>query len=162
MSKDKASIGDIFEIDTPKGKGYLHCILLESINYELVRVLPGLFQERPTDLVSIAQREEQFMLFFPVKAAYRLKILEKVGHMPAAGFTLPKYMREINVIREAFLGWHIVDTETMKRQAVKNLTVEQRKLSPWSIWNDTLLCERLAEGWSLENWGHEWGEPEEL
>lgn len=161
MSKARVNIGDIFEIVTPKGRAYLHCILLESINYELVRVLPGLYKERPVDLVSIAQQEEQFLLFFPVKAAYRLKIIEKVGYMSADDFGLPKYMREINVIREKFLGWHIVDTETMKRKAVKNLSDEQIRLSPWSIWNDTLLCERLAEGWSLENWGHEWGEPEE-
>jgi len=149
-------IGDIVEIETPKGNAFLHCILLESINCELVRVLTGLYQERPTDLESIARQEEQFMIFFPLKAAVRLKIVEKVGHVSAAGFSLPKYMREIHIVRGAFLGWHIIDTETTKRQLVENLTSEQRKLSSWSIWNDTLLRDRLAAGWSLENWGSRW------
>lgn len=49
-------------------------------------------------------------------------------------------------------AWDIVDTDTWKRQVVKKLTPAQVQLSPWGIWNDTLLTEKLAEGWKLEDW----------
>lgn len=49
-------------------------------------------------------------------------------------------------------GWYIVDTATWKRTKVKELTPEQQSLSPWGIWNDTLLVERIEKGWSLDNW----------
>jgi len=50
------------------------------------------------------------------------------------------------------LGWHIIDTETWQRQLVKTLTPEQKQLSPWGIWNDTLLIENLVDDWELEKW----------
>ena len=62
-------------------------------------------------------------------------------------------MRTEHNIRGEFLGWHIVDTETWQRQLVKTLSPEQKKLSPWGIWNDTLLIENLVNDWSLEKWG---------
>ena len=36
---------------------------------------------------------------------------------------------------------------------VKELTGGgQKELSPWGIWNDTLLIERMMEGWTPEKW----------
>jgi len=42
------------------------------------------------------------------------------------------------------LGWHIVDTLTLKRQFVTDLYEEQKQLSPWGIWNDTFLKAGLS------------------
>lgn len=55
-------------------------------------------------------------------------------------------------IRGSRVGWHIVNTDTWKGQMVNELTPEERLLSPWGIWNDTLLVERLAQKWSLDQW----------
>jgi hypothetical protein len=151
----KIVIGDIFEITTPKGKAYLYFIYRHEnpkTGRELARVLPGLHTERPESFDRLAGSKEQFMVFFPVSAASKKKIIEKVGHYPAHRFPKPKYTRSEHSVREEFLGWHIIDTDTWKMKLVKELTAEQKLLSDWATWNDTLLIERLIEGWSLKKW----------
>ncbi len=61
-------------------------------------------------------------------------------------------MRTEHNVKGEFLGWHIIDTHTWQRQLVKNLTPEHKQLSPWGIWNDTLLIENLVNDWDLEKW----------
>ena len=61
-------------------------------------------------------------------------------------------MRAKHVVRDEFKGWHIVEVETLKRQLVNSLSYEQSKLSPWGVWNDTLLKENLEAEWSPEKW----------
>lgn len=148
----KIKIGDIFEIVTPEGMAYLHYIYKDQSIGDLVRVLPGLYAERPISFEQLAESKENFMVFFPLSAAFKRKIVEMVGFHPGTGFKKPEYMRTEHVIRGEFLGWHIINTETWKRELVKNLSSEQKKLSPWGIWNDTLLIEKLVDKWSLEKW----------
>jgi hypothetical protein len=149
----KTQIGDIFEIQTPAGKAYLHYIKKDpKAGRELVRILPGLYSERPSDFQQLASLEEQYLLFFPVSAAKRKRIIEWVGFYPADNIDMPKFMRDEFNVKGESLGWHIVDTQTWHRELVKDLTPEQRKLSDWASWNDTLLIKRLLEGWSLEKW----------
>jgi hypothetical protein len=149
----KIKIGDIFEINTSKGKAYLHYIHKDpKIGRELVRVLPGLYAERPASFDKLAGSKELYMIFFPVSAANKKKIVMNVGHYSADNFTKPKYMRTEHNVRGEFLGWHITDTDTWKIQLVKELTQEQKQFSDWASWNDTLLVERLVNDWSLEKW----------
>lgn len=147
-------IGDIFELETPKGKAYLHFIYKDKATGYLVRVLPGLYSARPTDLEELVTLKERFMVFFPLSTANKQKIIQKIGHYPADKFEKPRYMRVEHIVRGAFLGWHIVDTDTWERQLVNELTPEQKLLSPWGIWNDTLLIENLVDDWSLEKWNY--------
>ena len=149
----RIKIGDIFEINTSKGKAYLHYIFKDKMTGELLRVLPGLYSERPASFDKLAGSKEKFMIFFPLSAANKQNIVERVGYYPAESFGKPNYMRTEHNVKGAFLGWHIVDTNTWQRHLVKNLTPEQKQLSPWGIWNDTLLIERLVDNWSLESWG---------
>lgn len=149
----KIKLGDIFEINTPKGKAYLHYIYKDKITGDLIRVLPDIYAERPASFDELASSKERFMVFFPLSAAMKLKIVIQVGHYSTDNFGRPRYMRAEHIIRGEFLGWHIIDTETWQRQLVKTLTPEQKKLSPWGIWNDTLLIENLMNDWNLENWG---------
>lgn len=148
----KVKIGDIFEINTGVGLAYLHYIHKDDVLGELIRILPRVNNDRPTSLEEFIHVEESFMVFFPLSAAYRQKIVERVGYFTANHFEKPKNMRTKHIIRGEFLGWHIIDTETWKRELVKTLTPEQKKFSPWGVWNDTLLIENLASGWTLENW----------
>jgi len=147
----KIKIGDIFEINTPKGKAYLHYIYSDKTLGELIRVLNGLYTERPENFDKIALNE-RYMLFFPLKVACNRKIVEKVKYFSAVNYNMPKYMRAKHSIRGEFLGWHIIDTATWERQLIKDLSKEQIKLSPWGVWNDTLLIEKLVDDWSLEKW----------
>jgi len=148
----KIKIGDIFEINTPRGMAYLHYIHKDGVTGELIRVLQGLYSERPANFDELAASQERYIISFPLSAAAKQKIVESVGYYPASNFSKPKLMRTKHNVRGEFLGWYLVDTETWHRQLVKTLSVEQKKLSPWGIWNDTLLIENLVNDWSLENW----------
>lgn len=148
----RIKLGDIFEINTPKGKAYLHFIYKDSVLGELIRVLPGLYSDRPVNLGDLAKLNECYMVSFPLAAAVKKTIVIPVGFYPASDFSKPRFMREEHIVRDEFLGWFIVDTDTWKRQLVKNLTPEQKKYSPWGIWNDTLLVESLVNDWKLEEW----------
>lgn len=48
--------------------------------------------------------------------------------------------------------WHIIDYKTWKRETVKIQNDEHLKLSPFEIWNDTMLIDRLLNNWTLEQW----------
>jgi hypothetical protein len=61
-------------------------------------------------------------------------------------FVLPKIFRSKCTIKGQFINWHIIDYETWKIEQVQGLSDEQKQLSPWETWNDTLLKERLDEG----------------
>ncbi|HYE56396.1 MAG TPA: hypothetical protein VD996_16215 [Chitinophagaceae bacterium] len=148
----KIQLGDIFELKTPNGNAYLHYVYEDKTMCQLVRVLQGLHAVAPVDFSELAASKERFVLFFPLVAARNRKIVTYAGHYPAEGFSKPKYMRTEHNIRGEFLGWHIVDTDTWKHRLVKTLTDEERGCSPWGIWNDTLLIERLTEDWSLDKW----------
>lgn len=149
----RIKVGDIFEINTPKGRAYLHYIYKDKTTGDLIRVLPGLYSKRPANFDTLAGSKERYVVFFPLSAANKQKIVEQVGYYPADNFGKPKYMRTEHFVRGEFVGWHIIDTETWQRQLVKKLTPEQKQLSPWGIWNDTLLIENLLTDWSLEKWG---------
>ncbi|WP_156350813.1 hypothetical protein [Psychrobacillus sp. FJAT-21963] len=56
------------------------------------------------------------------------------------------------MVNGELICWHIIDYDTWKRETVERMTEEQKQLSPWGIWNDTLLKQRLAEGWTLDRW----------
>lgn len=148
----RIKVGDIFEINTPKGKGYLHYIHKDPVTGELIRVLQGLYSERPANFNELVGLKERYIISFPLTAATKQKIVEPVGFYSASDFSKPKLMRTEYNVRGESLGWHIVDTDTWQRQLVKTLTPEQKKLSPWGIWNDTLLIENLVDNWDLEKW----------
>ena len=82
----------------------------------------------------------------------RKKIVEQVSSYPVNGFEKPQFMRTEHYVRGELSGWHIINTDTWERQLVTELTPEQKKLSPWGVWNDTLLIENLEDDWSLESW----------
>lgn len=147
--------GDIFEIETPKGKGYFQYVYINPRNgVELIRVLPGLYSEEPQNMVGLVSQKEAFFVQFPVKAAYRRKIVRMIGHhdVPTGLELPPKQMKTTHFIRGQFICWHIVDYKTLRITPVKELTDEQKKLSPSGIWNDTLLIEKMMEGWTPEKW----------
>ncbi|MBV4360442.1 hypothetical protein [Pinibacter aurantiacus] len=146
----RIALGDIFEIETPIGTAYLHYIFEDKVCGELIRVFRP--QNTTKGLSEIVQDKEAFMIFFPLEAACRKKIVKLSGHFSADAFGKPKYMRCVHSVRGQFLGWFIVDTETMIRRLVEKLSDEEIKYSEWGIWNDTLLIDRIAKNWSLENW----------
>lgn len=150
----KIQMGDVFEITTPKGKGYFQYVFNNKTMSELIRILPGLYLEQPENMVQVVARKEIYFVHFPLKAAYRKGIVKLVGK-----YDLPEEMEFPKKMRTDYVDkfgsricWHVIDYNTWKRESVKEVTEEQKKLSPWGIWNDTFLIERLAEGWTPEKW----------
>lgn len=145
----RIKIGDVFEINTPKGNAYVQYIYNNTDVGELIRVLQGVYSNQPSDLSTIVNEKELYLVHFPLKPAVKQGIVKQVGNFDLPkNFELPKKMRAEHIDG----NWHIVDYETWQRQTVKLLSDEQKKLSPWEIWNDTLLIERISEGWTLDKW----------
>lgn len=147
----RIKLGDIFELETSRGKVYLHYVYKDKLMGALVRVLNGFYKETPRDFRDIVNHNEKFVTFFPLSSAVSQKIVKKVENIPLI-YHKPLLMRSKHVVKGDFLGWHIINTETLQRELVKNLDDNQLKLSPWGICNDTFLIERLEQDWSLENW----------
>jgi hypothetical protein len=123
----KIKLGDIFQINTPKGQAYLHYICKDPSLGHLVRILPGMYLERPANFDKLAGSNADYMIFFPLSVANKRKIVENVGFYPATGFDKPSFMRIEHNVRGEFLGWHIIDTNTWQRKLVKSLSPEQKQ-----------------------------------
>jgi len=142
-------IGDIFEIKTKKGSGYLQYVKEPSDNTELekTRIFYTLYNEKPelSEIVS----GKYFFLEFPLQAAKKKKILTYIGNIILpVNLSYPRYFRSENIFGK---GWRIIDSMGGQK-VVEELTKEQKKMSPWGTWNDTLLIDNLEKGWRLNKW----------
>lgn len=149
MKLDK---GDIFRIKTKIGYGFLQYIETDDMKIEFVRVLEPIKENGEITQPEINQ-VERWNTGFPLKAAIRKKIVEKVGSYEIPDtYVNSDYARSEHNVRGDFLGWHIIHKSSLKRELKKNLNENDLKLSPDGIMNDTLIIERLEGNWRLQNW----------
>lgn len=149
--KKQVELGDVFEIKTNKGYAYLQCVDIPENNneVELIKVFYDLHKEHLL-IISDVIKSDFFYIRFPLKAANKRKIVSKIFNTPLSDdFEIPIYFRTENMFNE---GWQIVDSRTLHRKSVTELTYEQKKMSPWGGMNDTKIIELLEKGWRLENW----------
>jgi hypothetical protein len=126
------NIGDVFSIDTSKGKAILQFCHINKEIEELIRLIPGLYKFLPA-IEQIILKEELFLVCYPLKTAYNKGLITFLGNynLPK-GFKIPKYFRTpVTDDNGNILGWHIVNYKTWKRKKVKKLSKDQKKLSPW-------------------------------
>ena len=148
----KLNPGDIYKIETKIGYGFLQYIETSKNKLQYVRVLDflsndGVIEQEAVDL------PERWNIEFPLKSARYKKIVELVGNYQIPkNYKVAEYARTKHIIRDDFLGWHIVNRSTLKRTLKEKLTKDEKKLSPYGIFNDTLIKEYLEENWRLENW----------
>lgn len=147
-------IGDIVEIETPVGLAYAQYTHKHDVPPHmgaLIRVLLGLFKERPDGFRELAEKQERFFVFFPLGAACNRRIVTIVANeaIPVACRKFPR-LRAAGFVDHSgkVHDWWIFDGE--KEERVGALTAEIARLSPCEVWNDTLLIERIASGWSPE------------
>lgn len=148
QSPSRTKFGDVFEIKTARGLGYFQFVNKHPEFGQLIRVLPGIHEERPADLSKLSAEKEVYFVFFPVTAAVSKALVEKIGN-----FAVPIWAQGIPLMRRPgarapggkVLTWFIVNDRGEK--LVKELSEDQRQLSLAVIWNDTLLAERIAAGW---------------
>lgn len=144
--------GDTFRIKTKIGFGFLQYIKTDDMGIEFVRILEPIKEDGEISQSEVNQLE-RWNIGFPLKAATRKKITEKVGSFDIpSSYVNSQSARSIHNVRGEYLGWHIVNKKTLKRELKKTLNENDLKLSPHGIMNDTLIIERLEENWRLENW----------
>jgi hypothetical protein len=143
-------LGDVIEIPTPGGLAYLQYTHDHQRYGALVRILPGLFETRPGEISTLVQQRERFVVFFPLRAAVRQGIVEIVSSEPipepSVPFPLFRARGAIKPGTNRVLWWALWDGQAYHR--LGELSPEQRDLPIVGIWNDTLLAERIASGWS--------------
>jgi hypothetical protein len=154
------SIGDIVEISTPAGLGYVQYTHDADTEGELVRVLPGLYRNRPADFATLARQKELYFVFYIMDYAVRAGLTTVVSNQPVPGWAQePPMMR--HPASFPALGrvtrWRIISAasrltvdELLRTPVVTELTPEQTRLSVREIWPHTAMVKELARGWTPE------------
>lgn len=148
----RPKIGDLVEIKTAKGFSYALYTHKHGQYGVLLRIFTKQYGERPKDLSTVVKDSVQFSCFFPLGAAARQKIVECVANVG-----VPEYLRPFPTFRSGMVDsrvgkvihWWLWDGE--KEWQVGELSQEQRRLPIRGIWNDTLLIERIEEGYRAES-----------
>jgi Regulator of ribonuclease activity B len=159
-SAKKARIGDIVEISTPGGLGYVQYTHDAGTNGELVRVLPGLYTNRPSDFAALARQKELYFVFYIMDYALRAGQAKVVSNQ-----SVPEWARAHPMMRHAaafddfrrVIRWRIVSAasqltpeELIRTPLLTELTPEQEKLSIREIWPHAVMVKELARGWTPE------------
>lgn len=154
MKLSKVEYGDVFQISLTKGCGFVQCVKeAPKTDCEVIRVLPGIYDCYNVNISTIAEEKELFFIQLPIKYAIKQNLLKYVGKYPVpTNSTAPRYFRTEHVMGVEFVGWYIVDSETLKRKLVKKLSSEEIKLSEWDIIAIPDLVERIESGWRPEIW----------
>lgn len=143
-------IGDVFVIATTSGKAYFQFVKKIPPMGSLIRVLPGTYHDEP-DLDVLVEEKTNFWIFFPASAALKQGIIQK-----ANSCTVPTHSKETPTFRAGVVdpstgrvdAWWFWNGE--KEWKVGEITEEQRKFPIRGTWNDTLLVQRIEEGWLPE------------
>jgi len=113
-----------------------------------VRVLPGLYNERPISFDALVEETELYFLFMPVKGAVRKKLVEIVAYeMP-----IPERVMPFPLMRWAGLPdvewrpsyWVLWNGTEPEQGRVRTLTPEQRALSIFEFADYQIVVERLG------------------
>lgn len=144
----KIMIGDIVEIDVAGGYCYAQITHKNKMYGELLRVASGIRSGRVDNLEDLMGADIAFTIFFPLGAAVKRGLVRIVGNVP-----VPKHLSTFPTFRAGMVNpktqkvddWWLWDGEREWR--VGQLTPEQKEFPIRSIWNDTLLRERIEAGW---------------
>jgi hypothetical protein len=150
----RVKIGDVIEIKTCEGLAYA----LFTHKHDdpprygsVIRVFDRLCQSRPDDLLRVVNGEVRFSIFFPLQAAINKEVVGVIGHAP-----VPDKLVSFPIFRTGSRNeqtgkvdcWWLWDGKREWR--VGSLTAEQRRLPIRETWNDTMLIQRIEEGWRPE------------
>jgi hypothetical protein len=150
MASAQASIGDIIEIETPRGRAYAQYSHRHPDYGQLLRVLPGLHGERP-NVGRLAAGEERFFVFYPLDAALaRDPLVEVVGRADVPDPEFPELRAGSWDADSGEESWYVVTDEVSRH--VGRLTPELRRLSTADMVNHKTLLDRITSGWSPQDW----------
>jgi len=156
MAKSKSArpaIGDVVEIPTGKGLAYAqytHEHATPPKYGSLLRILPGVYDSRPADLLRLLAEREQFLTFFPLRSELRRK---DTRFVVIGNFSIPSFAQPFPTFRNGLpdgMGkvhvWWLWNGTGERRAGP--LTPEIRALSDLGVVNDTRLIEMIETGWT--------------
>lgn len=153
-SRKRARFGDVVEVRTPRGLAYVQYTSKHPRYSDTIRVLPGLFEKRPTpnELATLATQEGYF-IFYLVSLAVSHGLVEIIGHYPIpAGLDVPSKLLRVGFIARGGKVMTWVLLEGSKETLIKReLTPEEKRLSRAQMWNHEYLVQRLADQWRPEH-----------
>jgi len=154
MKLPAIKIGDVFSIPLTNGLGFIQCVKeAPKTECEVLRVLPGIYSESE-EIQTIIEKKEIFFTQLAMKYALKKNMISFIGNFPVPNDTqVPRHYRTEHHIGTEFVCWHIVDSVTLKRESVKTLSPEQKKLSEWDFISIPDLVEKIESNWTPEKWG---------
>jgi len=144
-------IGDVYSIRVASGCAYFQYTKKISPMGALIRVLPGAYMDTP-DIETLIECDTNFWIFFPVSAALKKNVIMRVGN-----YYIPEHSRQPPVFRTGVVDPGTGKVETWwfwngeKEWKIGQITEAQKKMPIRGAWNDTLLIQRINEGWLPEN-----------
>ena len=151
MKRKQIRTGDIFALKTADKYIYMQCVKLPEDNtqVELLRIFYKLFDDKTSFEKLNNNIMDYFYVGFPLQSAYNRGIVEFLSHQSfPPDFSLPRFSRLDNSFGK---GWNILDEKTGKfiHFGLLELNNEQKLMSPGQteVWNDTLIIEKLLQGW---------------
>lgn len=144
------SVGDILEISCENAVGYVSYAGKHDWFGDAIWVVPGLFPSESRGNWSAIFGRDGYFTFYPVHAAIKQKLLQKVGYALEAIRPIPTAVRTVVNIDESgrALSWLITDGSVRTPRKDAELSTEERSLPIGSIWNHKLLCERVTARWT--------------
>jgi hypothetical protein len=142
--------GDIFEIRTAEGLAYMQYVNHDSQMGELMHVLPGLYDNLPVDFIGLVEQRERFVTFFSLVAAVKRQIVRYVDNVEVPAlygpFPVLRSPGYVDPKTNKIERWWLWDGNSSWR--VNELSDAEKNFSLNSIMNDTLLIERIVNGWT--------------
>jgi hypothetical protein len=144
----RAALGDVFEVATPCGLAYVQYINRHPEDGDVVRVIPGVYPERPPDLDALVSGPTRFAVFYPVTVAARRGLAAHLGNfeIPAGDRPLP-HTRLAGLGDADRYGWILYDGPR-ELGRVRSLSPEQASWPEAAVWNHAFLISRIASDWS--------------
>ncbi len=145
-------LGDVVEITTPQGFAYAQFTHDIPLHGQLLRILPGLYATRPTDLAALVQQPERYVTFFWLRPA-----LHKSRAVVAIvdQFPIPARNRAVPLFRTPALAprepgpppyWTLWDGQRCWR--VDRLTEAQRNLPVDGMPHTEVFLHQIVSGWA--------------
>jgi len=149
ISRARPLIGDIVEIPVGTKLAYAQFTHKHRQYGSLLRVLPGIRDARPTAFAELASGDHQFIAFFPLGAACNRKIVSVVAHesIPPHAQAFPVFRACVRTKdgRGPYWLW-----DGVKEWKIGDLQPGMEKLPIRGVVNDTLLVQRILQGWRHE------------
>ena len=136
----RLKIGDIFETGTHAGLLYVQLTDHHAEYGELIRVLEGTHDHRPSEIGSLAGRGDVWLGFYPLGAAVRQGLMSHVGHasVPSERAAFPLFKTAVTDPRTGDVArWWLWDGAREWR--VDRLDADQAQLPDRGIVNHEYL-----------------------